>query len=240
MGDRLVTARRMMAEAVGGAAPEHQLMEAARGLVAELGAPDFLPELITELASGAGETAACASRSYGHVLGFQKLLLIDDGPGQKLRAHVWQPISDSAGREQDIHNHRSPIASCVVRGRLSMELYEPSADGGIDIAAYQESLSVRDADWMLAPRGPARLRLAHTAHYARGASYALAAHTLHRAWCGAAEGAVTLLLETGSERLAHTDVYSPSTSHAARVRKVPLTEDEYLTALTALSGTLGP
>ncbi|QKV92860.1 hypothetical protein HUT19_14765 [Streptomyces sp. NA02950] len=237
MGKCVTAVRRMMAEAVGLELPEPQLVGAARVLVTELARPDVLRGLITELAGGEGDPAACARRSYRHVLGFEKLLLIDGGPRQTLRLHVWHPTGGSADRE-DIHNHRSPLASYVVRGRLRMELYERSVGTGITTTAYRETLSDNGTDWLLTPRGPARLSLTHTAQYAAGASYALPAHTLHRAWCDPGDSAITLFLETGSGRLVHTDVFSPSTHHPATVRKVAFTEEAYLTALASLTTSL--
>ncbi|MFE7213533.1 hypothetical protein ACFY0A_29510 [Streptomyces sp. NPDC001698] len=239
MGTAHITAaRRTLAEAVGRDMPEDRLLDAARAAVVELARPGRLVELVTELASGAGDPAACARHSYRHVLGFRKLLLIDGGHRHRLRAHLWQPGVESAALE-DIHNHRSPLASCVVRGRLSMELYEPSRDGGITATRYRESLSEHDAHWQLTALGPARLRSLHTARYAAGSSYALPAHTLHRAWCDTSEPTVTLFLETGGGRSPHTDVFTRSDTRPGTVEKEPLSEDDYLSELSTLAGTFG-
>ncbi|GHG89001.1 hypothetical protein [Streptomyces lanatus] len=235
-GRQVLAARRLLTGALDGAPPEHELVAAARSVVAELGAPDLLLELITELASGEGDPEACARLSYRHVLGFDKLLLIDGGPRQMLRAHVWHPGAGAIGKE-DIHNHRSPLASHVVRGRLAMELYEVG-DDGISAARYAESLAERSADWVLEPAGPARLRLTHVGQYAAGSSYALPAHTLHRAWCDTDEPTVTLFLETGAERRAHTDVFTAAGPHPGAVAKVPLSTAEYLAALGELAERL--
>ena len=107
-------------------------------------------ELIDELASGEGDPEGCARLSYRHVLGFDKLLLIDGGPHQMLRAHVWHPGAGTIGKE-DIHNHRSPLASYVVRGRLAMELYESTTGSAICGGPLRESLADGSADWLLEP-----------------------------------------------------------------------------------------
>ncbi|MEU6144000.1 hypothetical protein ABZ848_27065 [Streptomyces sp. NPDC047081] len=238
-GRQVLAARQLLTGRLDGAPPEHELVAAARSVVAELGSPDRLLELIAELASGEGDPEGCARLSYRHVLGFDKLLLIDGGPRHMLRAHLWHPGAGAIGKE-DIHNHRSPLASYVVRGRLAMELYDVSGggDGTVAAARYEESLEVGSADWLLEPAGPARLRLTHVGQYAAGSAYALPAHTLHRAWCETVEPTVTLFLETGSERRPHTDVFTAAGPHPGAVAKVALTVDEYLGALNSLAELL--
>ncbi|MGW6903567.1 hypothetical protein [Streptomyces sp. NPDC054940] len=242
-GRQVLAARRRLAEALDGELPGHEQATAARSVVTELGSPDRLLELVAELASGEGDPEGCARLSYRHVLGFDKLLLIDGGPRHMLRAHVWHPGAGAIG-EEDIHNHRSPLASYVVRGRLAMELYEVVGDATAaaadDVAAarYEESLAERSADWVLKPTGPARLRLTHVGQYAAGSSYALPAHTLHRAWCDTDAPTVTLFLETGAERRRHTDVFTAAGPHPGAVAKVPLDVPDYLSALRGLAEQL--
>jgi hypothetical protein len=237
-GRQVLAARRLLAGALDGELPEHELVAAARHVVAELGSPERLLELTAELASGAGDPEGCARLSYRHVLGFDKLLLIDAGPRHMLRAHLWHPGVGAIGKE-DIHNHRSALASYVVRGRLTMELYEVDGeDGGIAAARYEESLEEGSADWQLEPTGPARLRLTHVGQYAAGSAYALPSHTLHRAWCDTDVPTVTLFLETGNERRVHTDVFTKAGPHPGAVAKVPLEVTDYLGALSRLSDML--
>ncbi|MCF3136878.1 hypothetical protein [Streptomyces olivochromogenes] len=236
-GRQVLAARRLLADTLGGELSEHGTLAAARAVVAELGSSERLLELIAELASGEGDTEGCARLSYRHVLGFDKLLLIDGGPRQMLRVHVWHPGMGAIGKE-DVHNHRSPLASCVVRGRLAMELYESGADGELTADRYQESLSDGSADWLLEPAGRARLRLTHTGQYAAGSSYALPARTLHRAWCDTDAPTVTLFLETGAERRRHTDVFTAAGPHTGAVAKVPMDARDYLSALGDLAELL--
>ncbi|MFJ2769312.1 hypothetical protein [Streptomyces sp. NPDC087300] len=249
MGGRHVhSARRLLEGALDGPAAarddaaDEELVRAAREAVAELGAPERLLPLVRELAAGAGDPSGCALLSYRHVLGFDKLLLIDGGPRHMLRAHVWHP---GAGAREDIHNHRSPLASCVVRGALGMELYEPyeeddaAAGGGIAASWYRESLSGEEGDWLLEPAGRARLRLTQTARYAAGSGYALPSYALHRAWCASTGPTVTLFLETGAGRRRYTDVFTGSETHASEVTKKPLGVRDYLAELTALAELIG-
>ncbi|MFJ9632267.1 hypothetical protein ACIRU8_31665 [Streptomyces sp. NPDC101175] len=236
-GRQVLAARRLLSEALDGDLSDRGTVSAARAVVAELGSPERLLELVAELASGEGDPEHCAGLSYRHVLGFDKLLLIDGGPRHMLRAHLWHHDASSIGAE-DIHNHRSPLASYVVRGRLAMELYEARGDGGIAADRYEESLAERSADWTLRRTGPARLRLTHVGQYAAGSSYALPANTLHRAWCDTEVPTVTLFLETGAERRRHTDVFTAAGPHPGAVPKVPLDVKDYLGALNALAESL--
>lgn len=240
-GRQVLAARRLLAESLDGELREHERLAAARAVVTQLGAEDRLLELVDELASGEGDPAGCARLSCRHVLGFDKLLLIDDGSRHMLRAHLWHPGGSREGRE-DIHNHRSALASHMVRGRLVMELYEPRTDGGVPVARYRESLAEESEDWLLEATGPAQLRLTHVGEYAAGSSYALPAHTLHRAWCETGGPTVTLFLETGSGRRRHTDVFTAggpdAGPHAGTVPKVPLDVKEYLAALAGLAELL--
>ncbi|GGY03343.1 hypothetical protein [Streptomyces minutiscleroticus] len=237
MGGRQVLAvRRSLAEALDGELPEHERLAVARSLVGELGAPGRLLELVADLASGEGDPEACARLSYRHVLGFDKLLLVDAGSRHMLRAHLWHPGGGAAGGE-DVHNHRSPLASCVVRGRLTMELYASGDGGGAPAERYRESLAGRSADWLLEPAGAASLRLAQVAEYTAGSTYALPAHTLHRARTEAPGPTVTLFLETGRGRRRHTDVFTAG-PHPEAVPKVPLSVRDYLAELAALAELL--
>ncbi|CAM5720468.1 Cysteine dioxygenase OS=Streptomyces alboniger OX=132473 GN=CP975_28630 PE=4 SV=1 [Streptomyces alboniger] len=239
-GRHVHDARRLLEKALDEATGD-DLVRAARAVVGELGSAERLLPLVRELAGGAGDPSGRALLSYRHVLGFDKLLLIDGGPRHMLRAHIWHP--GPAGRE-DIHNHRSPLASYVVRGALGMELYEtagPGTDGGVAAASYRESLSDDGADWLLEPAGGARLRLALTMEYAAGSGYALPPYTLHRAWCASAGPTVTLFLETGAGRRRYTDVFTgPGAADAgAMARKKPLDVRDYLAELSVLAELIG-
>ncbi|MER5304385.1 hypothetical protein ABT039_33655 [Streptomyces lasiicapitis] len=241
-GRHVLRARRLLEGSLDGPADldEEELVRAARAVVAELGSPGRLLALVAELASGLGDPSGCARLSYRHVLGFDKLLLIDVGTRHMLRAHVWHPGSRRAGRE-DIHNHRSPLASYVVHGTLGMELYETAGDGPLAAERYRESLSTEVSDWLLEPAGRARLRLTQTAEYAAGSGYALQSDALHRAWCASPGTAVTLFLETGVGRRRYTDVFTGGASgrRAQAYSKEPLEVTEYLAELRTLAELIG-
>ncbi|MEU5902093.1 hypothetical protein [Streptomyces venezuelae] len=253
MGGRHVQdATKLLEESLDGPEGDDELVREARSAVAELGSTERLLPLVRELAAGAGDPSGCALLSYRHVLGFDKLLLIDGGPRHMLRAHVWHP---GRGTREDIHNHRSPLASYVVRGALGMELYEraaPCAGQGVAAAWYRESLTGEEGDWLLEPAGGARLRLVQSARYTAGSGYALPPHVLHRAWCDSAGPTVTLFLETGSGRRRYTDVFAGAGTGAVPATAVPVADDtagravakkplevnDYLAELSALADLL--
>ncbi len=239
-GRHVQDATRLLEKSLDG--PERdELVRAARAAVAELGSPTRLLPLVRELAAGAGDPSGCALLSYRHVLGFDKLLLIDGGPRHMLRAHVWHP---GRATPEDIHNHRSPLASYVVRGALGMELYEPAgpaADEGVATSWYRESLTGEEDDWLLEPAGDARLRLVQSARYTAGSGYALPPHVLHRAWCDAERPTVTLFLETGAGRRRYTDVFAGAATGGPAglaVAKKRLEVNDYLAELSALADLL--
>ncbi|MEV6756808.1 hypothetical protein [Streptomyces sp. NPDC051214] len=236
-------ARERLEATLGGYVPEVRRLDVARATVTELADETTLLGILTELATGTETTAACARRSYRDTLGCRwRLLLIDGGYPYTLRLHAWR----TAGPDEklDIHNHRSALASAVVRGELRSDLYvsegpgDGSADGGVMVTAYREQLSANGADWLLVRRGPACLRLVHTVRYVAGASYALGPLALHRAWCDPGSTALTLFLETGTKRRPHTDVYSTVDRHPTAVHKAALTQSEFCLALTTLAASL--
>ncbi|MFP3986338.1 hypothetical protein U9R90_02320 [Streptomyces sp. E11-3] len=240
---RVQEARRLLARALDGDQDDRDVVRAARAVVAELGAEERLLELLGELASGAGDPAACARLSYRHVLGFDKLLLIDGSPRHMLRAHVWHPAPQRSQGLGDIHNHRSSLASFVVCGGLVMELYEVAVDGpGLATTRYEESVSDEpgtEGEWLLRPVGAARLRLSQSAEYRAGSGYALAPYTLHRAWSTGARPTVTLFLETGVRRRRHTDVFTDAAHRPAVVAKSPLDVAGYLAEVGAVAELVG-
>jgi hypothetical protein len=228
-------ARRLLAGRLGGAAPPEP--EAARAVIARLADPAVLGPLVRRLAAGAPGLPECARLSYRHVLGFDKLLLLAGAPCFMLRVHFWHGAQGSAAVSEDIHNHRCAIASAVVRGRVRMECYAPSAEG-VPVVAYRETIDGPGGAWRLRRVGDARLRLLRTEEHGAGSSYGLAATALHRV---VSEGpSVTLFLETAPRRSV-TDVYvrTGGARRAAPLPKTPLRQDVYLTELDALARSLG-
>lgn len=232
--------RRAVLAALGEERAYGERSAVVKDLVDHWGTPGRLWALVAELAEGSGDPAGCARRSYPHVLGFDKLLLLDGGPAFMLRAHLWHPGDAFARAREDIHNHRCALGSRVVRGTLGMALYEPCADGGMPAFHFREAPGPARSDWRFTPVGPARLRLVHTARYGTGSSYLLPPGTLHQAWNEEPGGTVTLYLEPGHDPTTPTDVYAACPERAAATGKPPFTVGEYLARLVGLEGLLRP
>ncbi|MFJ6748581.1 MULTISPECIES: hypothetical protein [unclassified Streptomyces] len=225
-------ARRLLAERLGGAPPAP---EVARAAIARLADPATLGPLVRRLADGDQGLPECTRLSYRHVLGFDKLLLLGGAPRFMLRVHFWHGRTGAV--PEDIHNHRCAIASAVVRGRVRMECYEPSAEGEPAVA-YRETIDGPGGAWRLQRMGDARLRLLRTERHAAGSSYGLAATALHRVV--SEEPSVTLFLETAPRRSV-TDVYvrNGGARRPDPLPKIPLRQDVYLAELDALARSLG-
>ncbi|MDJ0346247.1 hypothetical protein QMK19_19270 [Streptomyces sp. H10-C2] len=182
-------------------------------------------------------SAARAGLSYRHALGFEKLMLLVGWPDYMLRVHIWPPSAEGE-REQapeHIHNHRFAFGSAVLLGDLEMRLYEPDPGGEL-FSAYEERIGAEE--WLMHPRGSARLRLRADLRLARGTEYCLEADTRHQIVRNPGVCTVTLFLETATER-ARTDVYGgPRTPAPATVPKHALSVADYVAALRELRSLL--
>ncbi|MCO1657837.1 hypothetical protein [Pseudonocardia humida] len=101
------------------------LLDDRRALVAWLRSTVADPERLDRVAAA----------SYWHANGFAKLVL-HDGPGFRIRLHVWPAGEDRRG-EPDPHSHRWDFASTVLAG------------AGLEVVEYEElltSVSGEDAE----------------------------------------------------------------------------------------------
>ncbi len=81
-----------------------------------------LGSIVNEVMSDNTLFGKCLENSYRHANGFDKIVLIADD-NFKLRLHVFSGREDLPPAEH-IHDHRWPFASRVVKGRLTMDLFE--------------------------------------------------------------------------------------------------------------------
>ena len=234
MSSTLAETTHMLHDAFDGLESRDDVLDTALATVSGLAQPSMLAGLVRSLRASAQAVDACATLSYHHPLGFDKLALIDAEPEFMLRLHVWWP-GNARGAEH-VHNHRFGLATCVVRGGYDMEVFQP-AKTGLPMVEYREKLSPGSADWELDPLNPlnaAHLRLLTRIRLAEGAGYALAANTLHRV--GVAPGAlcVTLFLETlivGSKTRVFAE---PDQAPPAFTPKEALNSDGYLQRVDAV------
>ncbi|WP_165985334.1 hypothetical protein [Streptomyces sp. YIM 98790] len=211
------------------------------------------------------ETVSVPARlSDRHPLGFTKLVLLGEEPRYLLRAHLWDPPPDRRGPAAPaaperppgrpegaprrggperpaaaghIHNHRFALASRILCGSLTMQVFaaNPYAGGeGMVMSGYRESSSREEGRWRLERTGPASVRQTAQLCLPRGTGYALAAEVLHRVEPAPDGPTATLFLQTALTRRG-TEVYVPAgRPEPAPVRRRALSAREYLDALRRL------
>jgi hypothetical protein len=143
----------------------------------ELATAPNLQAMLSLMIKNRAWSAAVAARSYRHVLGFDKYVLLKFGSGGQLRLHVWRP--DRRRIEEHVHNHRFAFSSAVVLGELRNHLYRAAPDGEA-LLQLREVSRVEDPGWCFQDVGTARVRHQLTAGLTAGCSYAMAADLLHR------------------------------------------------------------
>ena len=165
---------------------------------------------------------------YEHPNGFTRIALpVPAGLG-RARLHVF-----SSGKESDLHNHRWPYVSVVLRGTLSEEVYAvgPGADG-TELWWHRHSQSPDRASFSLTPGE--RTQVHRTAVIRRSAGHVLAVDrtALHRV-TPLTSSAVTLLLEGGQTR-QDSDVYASAPRPLAESRSPRHDRDTLLVLLRSL------
>jgi hypothetical protein len=179
---------------------------------------------------------SCASLSYQHPLGFEKLTLIDARPVFVLRLHAWWPRHEPS--LEHVHNHRFGLASVVLIGGYDMQVFQADRSG-TQVREYRESSRPCDTTWRLDSVGTAQLRLLTSTRVIQGSGYALAADVLHKITVPPDRLCVTLFLETASV-VSATHVFVPQGSTSpANTSKQTLTGDDYRRRLAALAAELG-
>jgi hypothetical protein len=216
--------------AAAGEAPERALE-----IMSALARPRQLSELLRSLRASPQIAAECATKSYKHPLGFDKILLIDSYPAFKLRLHAWWPGNDPS--TPHVHDHRYGLASTIVRGEYHMQLFQRDQSGN-PMTEYREVYTGGQSGWNLETIGNARLqRLASVSFYA-GSSYAIAASALHRIIVPPDAMCVTLFLETLSAESSTHVFAEPGIAVPPVTPMRTLTSDGYEQRLDAVLGAL--
>ncbi|SFD49236.1 hypothetical protein [Streptomyces aidingensis] len=194
-----------------------------------------------------------ARLSDRHPLGFTKLILLGEEPRYLLRAHLWDPgagperlpeprAGQRPGAADHIHNHRFALASRILCGGLTMQVFaaNPYAGGeGMVMSGYRESSSREEGRWRLERTGPASVCQTAQLRLGRGTGYALAAEVLHRVEPDPRGPTATLFLQTALARRG-TEVYVPAgRPQPAPVRRRALGIRDYLDALRRLRALTG-
>jgi hypothetical protein len=92
--------------------------------------------LIDDTLSSRGQLELCAARSYLHPNGFTKVLLSSSPTAGSIRLHHWTEPSE----DDDIHSHRWPFSSRILRGRFREAVYRVDVlDTGQQFLRYRYS-----------------------------------------------------------------------------------------------------
>jgi hypothetical protein len=185
----------------------HEPADSAAGsrFLRQLAGPATFAALLDAVRSSPAATAAVAARSYRHVLGFDKLILVSLAPLGQLRLHVWWP--DQARTREHVHNHRFWFSSVVLAGSLRTYLHHLAAHGE-PMTQVRETSALADRRWRFDAVGPARVATGMVADLPAGTVYRLAPDVLHHL-APAESLTATLFLETRPVR-DWSSVYVPA------------------------------
>lgn len=133
----LARLKRIFAETLGSPAdigPQH--LELLKDPLSPLSALEIIREALDDEAW----LSEIAARSYEHVMGFKKIILLDEKtPGQayQLRLHIWNPAEETPKRYylEMRHRHGFNFISRVLSGSFENQCYEerPLTDGQSEI-----------------------------------------------------------------------------------------------------------
>jgi hypothetical protein len=230
-------ARQMLSELLVGRSPDEYDSRAILEALSVIGRPATLARILYAVSADSAIVSDCASESFRHPLGFDKLLLIRCAPHFSLRMHVWWP-GIVLGAEH-IHSHRFNLLSFMVCGGYAMEIFEESSaeaeasGGGVVMTEYREAAGP-DGGWDLCPVGNAYLKPVGTISVRQGVGYGLHAEALHRIVVTPATMCTTIFLETARLN-ATTRIFARSSeSRPIRNAKEILSAESYREKLEAV------
>lgn len=173
---------------------------------------EFLRELLAEQLDRLRRNSEPEMDTFWHPNGFAKIILATASSGEQARVHYW---AGGAGDDGDLHNHRWPYSSWVVRGRFVQTIYEASASGEMIFAHYTWADGCvggpRDGSSVKVALGEvSREVLAH------GATYSLREGVVHR--FSPMEAGLTVAIQ-GAAMRDRSDIFVPLDSPTGRERK---------------------
>lgn len=173
----------------------------------------------------------CASRSYRHVNGFDKIVLDEDREGRKLTWHKWEnPTTQS---QSDYHNHRWNFVSFVISGSIRLLDLQEETNGRIEVEKLVYESPGENESFSLRSVGITSLSQVGERTVRSGDYYFQPHRAVHRAR-PESPGTSTIILQD-RPATSSTDVYwplglkSPLEKSAQR-----FTEEEVRTALIEL------
>jgi hypothetical protein len=206
-------------------------------IVTALADPHRLTKLIWSAYDDPAVAEACATKSFQHPLGFNKITLIDAPELFTLRLHVWWPMTTTA-RLEHVHNHRFGFSSAIVCGGYEMRIFEP-ADTGQAMTEYHEEVSAAHG-WRLRLAGETHLRTVGTLRLRPGSSYSLPAESFHQVNADSAGPCITLFLQTAMTETATRVFVAPGGALPVQMPKQPFGTKDYRRQLELVLAELSP
>ena len=174
-----------------------------------LSKPSMLRILISKILKNEDCFQITCSNSYCHENGFHKIVLLK-GENFKLRLHHFG-ITGKAAME-NIHDHRWPFASSILKGNLHMEFFElnnNSEDGELLLHHIYNS-DKSSGSYEASLNGVARLKQIKKVIFSEGSTYLLLPQELHRIINNEQQESITLIL-TGMPVSESCNLYSRRT-----------------------------
>jgi hypothetical protein len=203
--------------------------------LATIAEPTSLIRLMSSIRTDLNVVGSCASRSFLHPLGFDKIMLINCSPIFTLRLHAWWPTQKFAA--EHVHNHRFNFLSFVVRGGYMMETFQPACSDGIRMTEYQETPGA-DGSWELREVGPACIQPIEARALKQGVGYELPSDVLHQVVVTPGTMCLTLFLQTTPTSSATRVYTNPEESAPARTPKKILSATAYRGKLDAIASEI--
>ena len=120
-----------------------------------------------------------SAKSYCHENGFHKYVLLE-GKYYKIRLHHFGAMQKAP--MENIHDHRWPFASTILKGRLNMEMYEqcPINDKEELLLHYIYNSDKSKGFYETTLKGVVGMRKINEINFEKGQSYLLTPEALHR------------------------------------------------------------
>lgn len=175
---------------------------------------DAIRDLAREVAQSDRAIESIAATGYSHTNGFFKMTLVHAGQAA-VRLHHWTG-DDAAPLSPHIHDHRWPLASKVIEGKVAMTLYGLSLHGE-EVAAYEYTPASKTTGEGMKSIGQANIAVQTQALLPEHGSYCLSEEVLHTARA-IAQDTVTVVVHSAPRRATTTVLTAPTTSPAVSDR----------------------
>lgn len=235
MNVTMVDVRRVLSALLVEHSPADYDAKAILGTLSAIARPDALIKLIDSVHTDSRAVESCASRSFRHPLGFDKIMLLNCLPLFSLRIHVWWPTETIS--HEHIHNHRFSFLSFAVRGGYAMETFQANDSNGTAMTEYQEALT-RDGSWELRPLGHSYIQSLCTIIVKQGSGYELQADTLHKVVVEPGSICMTIFLQTRPIRTTTRVFTRPDECVPVRSPREPLSAELYRRKLETIASEL--